>query len=52
MMENPKKQASTNRIKMLKQSIILINELGFNLCVVSWSPVVRSVTYFEMGVSY
>ena len=24
----------------------LLNDLGFNLCVVSWSPVVRLVTYF------
>jgi len=24
----------------------LLNDLGFNLCVVSWSPVVRLVVYF------
>ena len=24
----------------------LLNDLGFNLCVVPWSPVMRLVTYF------
>jgi len=24
----------------------LLNDLGFNLCVVPWSPVIRLVTYF------
>jgi len=26
----------------------LLNDLGFNLCVVPWSPVVRLVAYFEV----
>ena len=26
----------------------LLNDLGFNLCAASWSPVVRLVTYFEV----
>ena len=26
----------------------LLNNLGFNLCVVPWSPVVRLVVYFRM----
>jgi len=26
----------------------LLNDLGFNLCVVPWSPVMRLVTYFEV----
>jgi len=26
----------------------LLNDLGFNLCVVSWSPVVRLVAYFRV----
>ena len=30
----------------------LINNLGFNLCVMPQSPVMRSVAYFGMGVSY
>jgi len=26
----------------------LLNDLGFNLCVVPWSPVVRLVAYFRV----
>jgi len=26
----------------------LLNDLGFNLCVVPWSPVVRLVVYFRV----
>ena len=26
----------------------LLDDLGFNLCVVPWSPVVRLVTYFRV----
>jgi len=26
----------------------LLNDLGFNLCVVSWSPVMRLVAYFRV----
>ena len=29
-----------------------MNDLSFNLCVVLWSPVVRSVTYFRIRVSW
>jgi len=29
----------------------LMNDLGFNLCVVSWSLVVRLVTYFRVEES-
>jgi len=30
----------------------LINNLGFNLCVVPWSPVVRLVMYFGVEKSH
>ena len=26
----------------------LLNDLGFNLCIVSWSPVMRLVAYFRV----
>jgi len=29
-----------------------MNNIGFNLCVVPWSPVMRSVTYLGMRVSW
>ena len=29
----------------------MINDLSFNLCIVLWSPVMRSVTYFRMRIS-
>jgi len=31
---------------MLEQSTTLMNDLGFNLCIASQSPVVRLVAYF------
>jgi len=51
MMKNPK-----NRLwwieKMLEWSTTLMNDLGFNLCIASWSPVVMLVTYFGVKESY
>jgi len=51
MMENPK-----NRLwwieKMLEWSTTLMNDLGFNLCIASWSPVVMLVIYFGVKESY
>jgi len=29
-----------------------MNDLGFNLCVAPWSPVVRLVAYFEVEGSH
>jgi len=53
MIGNPKrKQALVNRIKTLEWSTTLINNLGFNLCVVPQSLVVKSVAYFGMERSH
>jgi len=49
MMRNPRrKQAPVDRIKMLEWSMTLMNDLGFNLCVVPQSLVIRLVAYFRM----
>ena len=37
--------------KTSEQSTTLMNNLGFNLCVVPWSPVVILVTYFGVEES-
>ena len=52
MIKNPKKQALVNRVKILEQSMTLMNDFGFNLYVASWSLVIKLVTYFEIGISY
>jgi len=51
MIEEPKEDSS-GQIKTLEQSMTLMNDLGFNLCVASWFPIVRLVTYFGMEGSY
>ena len=33
-------------VKDVRAENDLLNDLGFNLCVAPWSPVVRLVTYF------
>jgi len=45
MMEKPK-DGSDRQKKMSEQSLTLMNDLGFNLCVVPWSLVMKLVTYF------
>ena len=52
IVENLRKQALANRTKHRSRVRLLMNNLGFNLCVVPWSPVVRSVAYFGMRVSW
>ena len=47
MMEKPK-EGSGRQKKMLEQSMTLINDLGFNLCVAPQSLVVRLVAYFRV----
>jgi len=47
MIEEPKED-SGRQIKMSEQSMTLMNNLGFNLCVAPQSLVMRLVTYFEM----
>jgi len=51
MIENP-----NNRLwwtgKTSEQSTTLMNDLGFNLCVVPWSPVMMLVTYFGVEESH
>ena len=44
--------SSGGQRKILEQSITLVNDLGFNLCVVPWSPVMRLVTYFGVKGSH
>jgi len=44
--------SSGRQRKILEQSITLVNDLGFNLCVVPWSPVMRLVTYFGVKGSH
>jgi len=51
MIENLRKQALANRTKCWSGVRLLMNNLGFNLCVVPWSPVVRLVVYFRIRVS-
>ena len=51
MMKNLKKQALANRTKCWSGVQLLMNNLGFNLCVVPQSLVVRLVVYFRMRVS-
>jgi len=34
------------RVKDVRAESDLLNDLGFNLCVAPWSPVVRLVVYF------
>jgi len=51
MMEKPK-DSSGRQKKMLEQSTTLMNDLGFNLCVASWSLVMRLVTYFGVEGSH
>jgi len=45
MMEEPKEDSGRQK-KMLEQNMTLMNDLGFNLCVVLWSLVMRLVAYF------
>jgi len=45
MMEKPK-EGSGRQKKTSEQSMTLMNDLGFNLCVGPRSPVMRLVTYF------
>ena len=35
-------------VKDIRAENDLLNDLGFNLCVAPWSPVVRLVTYFRV----
>ena len=35
-------------VKDVRAENDLLNDLGFNLCVAPWSPVVRLVTYFRV----
>jgi len=51
MVGNLRKQALANRTKYRSRIQLLINDLSFNLCVASQSPVLRSVAYFGMRVS-
>jgi len=50
-MEKPKSRLWQTR-KMSEQSMTLMNNLGFNLCIAPQSPVVRLVTYFGAEKSY
>ena len=52
MMKNPKKQTLVDKVKTLEQSMILINDLGFNLYVAPQSLVIRLIAYFGIKVSY
>ena len=45
MMKKPK-EGSSRQKKISEQSTTLMNNLGFNLCVVLWSLVMRLVIYF------
>ena len=47
MMKKPKEDSSRQK-KTLEQSITLINNLGFNLCVTLQSLVMRLVAYFRV----
>jgi len=38
--------------KTSEQSTTLMNDLGFNLCVAPWSPVMRLVVYFGVKESH
>jgi len=51
MMEKPK-ESSGRQKKTSEWSITLMNDLGFNLCVVPQFLVVRLVTYFEVEGSH
>jgi len=51
MMEKPK-DGSGGQKKISEWSMTLMNNLGFNLCVVSQSLVVRLVTYFGVEGSH
>jgi len=51
MMENPNSRLQQTR-KTLEQSTTLMNDLGFNLCVAPWSPVVMLVAYFGVEESH
>jgi len=44
--------SSGGQRKILEQSITLVNDLGFNLCVVPWSSVMRLFTYFGVKGSH
>jgi len=48
---NLRKQTLANRTKYWSKVQLLMNNLGFNLCVAPWSLVMRSVAYFGMRVS-
>jgi len=45
MIEKPK-ESSGEQKKILERSMTLMNNLGFNLYVAPWSPVMRLVGYF------
>jgi len=51
MMEKPK-EGSGRQKKMSEQSMTLMNDLGFNLCVAPWSLVMRLITYFGVEGSH
>jgi len=46
------KEDSSRQIKMSEQIITSINDLSFNLCVMSQSLVIRLVTYFGIEESH
>jgi len=51
MIEKPKSRLQWTG-KISEQSTTLMNNLGFNLCVTLWSPVVMLVAYFGVEKSH